>query len=512
MPGIANSRLKLLVVIVSHGTGNDRYLAKVVQEYSSMAFDVDIVVLSNINKAVAPNVDLRVVDLRGRDPWSLPFSHKDVLAEKLNEYDLFIYTEDDILITEANIRAFLRLCPTLSERELPGFLRFEQGANGQRNYPDIHSCFHWDPQSVRGAAPGSVVAQFTNEHAGCYLLTQHQLKQCIDSGGFLVSPHCGRYGLPETAATDPYTQCGFHKVICISQIDDFLVHHMPNRYVGSDMGVDEPELRRQVRSMLKVAQAGRCPVSLLNTESKLGLTAFSKSYYEPASREMLSLVPRSAHTVLSLGTGAGALETSLADKGLRVTAVPLDEIIAGGVSRAQIELVTGELDAVLRELAGRRFDCVVLSNILHLVPNPTTLLCRIRGLLTPDAVVLLSIPNMHSLAVTKRRIFADKRLRGLAHFNQSAVHLTSYRTVRRWIARSGMRLEHAVHVLSGRASTVARASFGMLNPWLSSEFVMTAKAGPFARILTSNDVSTSDYPSEITARRGPKDIRALSSR
>ena len=36
----------------------------------------------------------------------------------------------------------------------------------------------------------------------------------------------------ETAATDPYTSCGLRKMICISHLEQFLIHHMSNRYSG----------------------------------------------------------------------------------------------------------------------------------------------------------------------------------------------------------------------------------------------------------------------------------------
>ena len=42
--------MKMLVAIASYGTGNDDYLARLIREYHSMSFPVDIVVLSNVEK------------------------------------------------------------------------------------------------------------------------------------------------------------------------------------------------------------------------------------------------------------------------------------------------------------------------------------------------------------------------------------------------------------------------------------------------------------------------------
>src|SRR5579864_7031120 len=144
-----SSQTKILVAIASWNTKNDQYLAQLVREYRSMSYDVDIVVLSNLRKEVGPGVELVVVDLRGRDPWSLPFAHKEILARRQNDYDLFIYSEDDILITERNLSAFQKISAVLCEDELAGFFRFEEGPHGEQHFPDAHHHFHWDPASIR---------------------------------------------------------------------------------------------------------------------------------------------------------------------------------------------------------------------------------------------------------------------------------------------------------------------------------------------------------------------------
>src|SRR5579872_5121468 len=126
---------RILVALASYGMGNDCYLAQLVAEYRSMPFHVDIVVLSNLNKKVPPGVETVVVDLKGQNPWSLPFPHKQIFASHLNDYDVFIYSEDDTLVSETNLRAFLEMSDAVRENEIPGFLRFEQASGGARNFP-----------------------------------------------------------------------------------------------------------------------------------------------------------------------------------------------------------------------------------------------------------------------------------------------------------------------------------------------------------------------------------------
>jgi len=205
--------LSVLVALASYGTSNDRHLERLIREYRSMPFEIDIVIISNVDKKPAPGVECRV-GLPSKDPWSLPFAHKKLFAERADRYDLFIYSEDDILITERQLRAFLEVTAVLRDNEIAGFIRMEEGSNGSISFPDLHEEYHWDPTSLRSRT-GYVLGNFTNEHAACYVLTQSQLRKAIKSGGFLVEPHEWKHDLLCSAATDPYIQCGFTKLIPI---------------------------------------------------------------------------------------------------------------------------------------------------------------------------------------------------------------------------------------------------------------------------------------------------------
>jgi 2-polyprenyl-3-methyl-5-hydroxy-6-metoxy-1,4-benzoquinol methylase len=436
-PDRENPRLRLLVVIASFGAKNLPLLRRIIANYRRLSFHVKVVVVSDIPKDLGAEVEV-IVGLPTTDPWSLPFAHKAVLAQKVDDYDLFAYSEDDMEVTEENIRAFLHITPRLAPDEIAGFLRFEVDESGQRSLPDVHQCFRWKPDSVRRRGT-SLVAEFTNEHAGFYLLTRDQLRRAINSGGFVQAPHRrGRYSTPETAATDPYTSCGFRKVVCVSELEDFLIHHASNRYAGS-LGLSRDEFQEQVQAVMEIGQGIRTAKALCDVEPKV-FRFWSKSLYEQPAREWLDAVPKESRSVLSIGCGCGAFEAELQRRGATVTALALDSIIGANAERRGIRPIYGTLDEGLQMLQSRQFDCVAMSHLLHLLPNPAQVIEICSRMVRPGGRLLLSGPNFNRFPVVLKRSFLNGDYRKLRTFADSGINLCCPSSIAKTLDHAGFRL------------------------------------------------------------------------
>jgi hypothetical protein len=243
--------MRILVAIANYGPYRFGYLDKVITTYQRMRHRVDVVVHSDRVKRVPPGTRL-VVGLPTPDPYSLAFAHKRLLSERQDEYDLFVYTEDDILISERNLEAFLEASAVLPEDEIAGLFRYERDSAGCLSFVDAHAPWDWVAGSV--TVTGSYTfATFSNVHSGCYVLTQSQLQRVVRSGGYLVPPHDSFCGMRESAATDPYTRCGLTRRLCVSHLDSFLIHHLPNNYIGV-LGTEESEFRARLATLLAGAR------------------------------------------------------------------------------------------------------------------------------------------------------------------------------------------------------------------------------------------------------------------
>ena len=468
--GTEGTSPKILVAIASFGTKNDRYLARVIEEYRSMPYHVNVVVFSNIYKDLGPAIEVRV-GLPDKNAWSLPFGHKQLFAERLDEYDLFIYAEDDILITERNIEAFLAVSPSLPDGVIAGFVRAERDNTGGLHFDPVESHFHWDPASVQ-VIGDDTYAYHTNEHSACFLLTQQQLKSAIHSGGFLVGPYEGRYDMLCCAATDPYTRCGFKKLICLTRLEDFTVYHLPNYKHITRPYRASSVFYRQLEALLTLETKGRPRTMLFNPETKVLNAKWSKDYYELVREDLISLVPSGAKNVLSVGCGWGATEGSLVKRGLRVVGIPMDSVIGSCAEDHGVEVVYGDFATARSKLNNERFDCIVFANVLHLLPDPVTVLASFAELLDSAGVVIVATPNFASLVSRWRRLTGDPYHKALGAYRRTGIHLTSRRVVSTWLQTCGMVPATTRGVFSERAHTLNRASLGLLDSSIATELLI----------------------------------------
>jgi 2-polyprenyl-3-methyl-5-hydroxy-6-metoxy-1,4-benzoquinol methylase len=470
--------MKILVVIANYGTKNDRHLSRVLEGYRDLKEDVDIVVTSNLAKDLGKDVEV-AVGMPTKDPWSLGFAHKRIFADRIAKYDLFIYTEDDVLITQRNIDAFLRATQILPSDELASFFLYETGLGGKRYFPQARQHYRWDPQSASTRGE-DIFAFHTNLHAACYMLTREQLRRAIDSGGFLVEPHEGRYDLLVAAATDPYTQCGFKKMVCISRLEDFLLPHLPNKYWSMGI-VSEDDFYSQLKALPAISKNGKPRSTLFPVETNLYHEHWSKSYYEPCQNELLRLVPEGARNILSVGCGWGATERALIEKGMRVKGLPIDSVVAVNAEARGVEIVYGDLATARQKLRGEHFDCVLFSNVLHLVHDPVGFLSSFAEFLAPEGCIVASVPNLSWFRRASRSI----RLRGLRAnprtYEVSGMHVTNGRLLRHWFRDAGLEPLQVIYEVIEEKKRADTQTLGLAKPLLASNVYLSGTRVPMGR-------------------------------
>ena len=501
--------------ITSFGARNIDFLKRVIATYRSLeSFDVDVVVFSDATKDIGNQARV-VVGLPSDDPWSLGVAHKQLFAENSDRYDLFAYSEDDIEVNASHLRAFLDVTPALSPNEIAGFMLYERDDDGASSLPNVHGPFHWRPESVRRRG-GNTVAEFTNEHSAFYLLTRDQLKKAIASGGYLQEPYRSRYDMLCTASTDPYTSCGFRKVICISRLNDFLIRHLPNQYCGVHT-VSLSEFQKQVDALMAIAQGDHPASTLCGVEPKTGPARWAKSYYEDARQDLLSAIPNQARTVLSIGCGWGETEAALIHRGVKVTALPLDSAIGASAASKGVRMIYGSLAEGLDQLDGQMFDCILMTDLLHLLEEPWKVLERCSRLLGVGGTLLLSGPNFAYLPIFVEQL-TGSRLQEFDNFGKTGINPFSVAELEKHLGKFGFTVSNLTWQAANNGASVSGSSRRISWPrrvassaWRTIGLLATRNsfsAGSPLRILADRwivraTLATSPHPGSANGKKSP---------
>jgi len=470
-----DAALRILVVFANHGTKNRHYFAQVLAAWRSMPFAVRMVALSDRPKDLGPDVEVRA-GAPTSNPWSLPFGHRRIFLEHRDDFDLFVYSEDDTLIEERHVRAFLDAQRKLPPDEIAGFLRYELDEDGSWYCSSAHSHYRWIPGSVVERS-GETFARFSNAHSACYLITREQLVRAIDSGGFPIEPWEGRYDMLCTAATDPYTSCGMRKVVSLTRLDDFMLHHLPNAYLGR-IGMSRADFQAQVDALVAMGPGEDSPLIPLRTRLE-STSRWDRHVDLPIDADVLDLLPANGASILSFGCGTGRTERELVRRGARVVAVPLDPICAAPAAAAGVALLPPVTEQALAMAVERGpFDAVLVHSVLERVSDPPGLVAALGALLTTGGTLVAASPNFQrSPRLTGARWtpaqLADYRKVG--DLEASGLQRTTARVLRRWLRAAALRPTTIRWKMHPRGRRLARYGLGLLEPWLAHGVTIAAR-------------------------------------
>ena len=115
----------LLAVLVNYGDEQLDYLQEVITKLKSFKnFNVTVVVQSNIALSTNGIDTLNVVTLE--DYQLLPLTCRKEIWDRRNDYDVFIYGENDHLFLEKHVEKHLEYETILPDNRITGLIQFEE--------------------------------------------------------------------------------------------------------------------------------------------------------------------------------------------------------------------------------------------------------------------------------------------------------------------------------------------------------------------------------------------------
>jgi hypothetical protein len=269
--------MNVLSVIVNYGSEQLNYLQEVVTALKALKkFNTTIIVHSNVPLNDIKGIDRVTVfkkydkfpDLQDilfkisiRNRWNgrlynynlLPMTCRRVIDQESENYDYFLYTENDHLWLEHHIDKFIEYENILPENRISGLIQYEEDSNG-KYFPAYHGRYDWDYNSVEEYG-GKKFAHFTNVNQSSFIISKRQLKKIKEQHDFTQFLSKDHYRIIPKTNTDLYQYCGMKKVICISEFDDNLIHHLPNIYIDgklgrNKLGSDDSKMQQALKRLL----------------------------------------------------------------------------------------------------------------------------------------------------------------------------------------------------------------------------------------------------------------------
>lgn len=126
-----------------------------------------------------------------------------------------------------------------------------------------------------------------------------------------------------------------------------------------------------------------------------------QSYYGTVRSDLFPYIPEGADSILDLGCGEGATIKALKERGHEyVAGVEIDSTSRMRADKHadrvfDVDLSLATLDAreyFIREL-GRKFNVVLMGDVLEHLVYPSNLLVTLKDVLADDGIIVLSVPN-----------------------------------------------------------------------------------------------------------------------
>ena len=240
--------MKILVSLSSYGDKNLHLLDSVIDEYRSYKkYNITIEVHCTVP---LPRTD--ITQIIHKDPLTTSLFHrKDFIREKSN-YDLFLFSEYDMLIKEAVIDTYLKYDKALPIDTCLGFIRYENTPEDIKYLIDLWLNIPGYSYIKNNKVMVNDKQYFTltNVHQACYLLTREKLQYIISNTQYDFDNLNG-LGV-ETSSSGIFRDWEYgptgiiQKVLPLDVIDlrNCFIHHMPDCHCNTPGVNATPEVFR----------------------------------------------------------------------------------------------------------------------------------------------------------------------------------------------------------------------------------------------------------------------------
>jgi 2-polyprenyl-3-methyl-5-hydroxy-6-metoxy-1,4-benzoquinol methylase len=158
--------------------------------------------------------------------------------------------------------------------------------------------------------------------------------------------------------------------------------------------------------------------------------------------------------VLDVGCGGGFVAERLKSQGCQITGIDNDEVLLRRAQTVCSEVIRHDLEAVDTLVVSKRFDVVVMADILEHLRAPEKLLAKAKSWLRPNGFVVISIPNVAHVSVRGKLLLGHFDYTTYGILDQTHLRFFTRRTFASFLDASGYKITDSIAV--GRFPILSR--------------------------------------------------------
>jgi hypothetical protein len=217
------------------------YINNIIDETNKYEYTTDIFIHTNsidlqkemFNNYTNGHITIIYHDLSNINPFYLTWKCREILQQQRNEYDIFIYIEDDILVPYKAIKYWLEYNQILIEMNYNlGFVRIEV-----ENNIEYITDLDWEKlDTIIDLNEKKYCVNNKNPYCAFWIYNKNEFNNFVNSKYYNINNIPG-YGIREKSAIGLHG-LGTHwykntliPIINNKLIEDCKIYHMPNNYV-----------------------------------------------------------------------------------------------------------------------------------------------------------------------------------------------------------------------------------------------------------------------------------------
>ncbi len=202
--------------------------------------------------------------------------------------------------------------------------------------------------------------------------------------------------------------------------------------------------------------------------------SINKQYYEWLREDVLVWIDDGTTHVLSVGCGGGVTEAELVKRGVQVTGIEPQPEAAERARARGLTVFTESAENCSAILTDQQFDCLIFSDVLEHIPDPTSIISGYSRFLKPGGRVIVSVPNFRHYSVFHSLwIKGEIQYTNAGILDRTHIRLTTRKMVSRWFSECGLEQCHVDYrILRRRDKLINRMSLGILREFLATQIIV----------------------------------------